>query len=106
MSKDLKLRSSGSLITPKIVFVLQPPLEDDPKKHVTVKLVDKTATDFASYAHKNLCRSSAERKRLTAARYMSMELFLSRSPPEFITTYLNDNHKFRTLHNKALISNL
>ncbi|CAH1634817.1 unnamed protein product [Spodoptera littoralis] len=83
-----------------------PPLEDDPKVHVTAKLVEKTAASFAAHAHKNLCRSNAERKRLTAARYMCMELFLSRNPPEFITSYLNDNHKFRTLHNKALLSNL
>ncbi|XP_026736470.1 uncharacterized protein LOC113500024 [Trichoplusia ni] len=83
-----------------------PPLEDDPKQHVTQKLVEKAASGFAAHAHKNLCRSNAERKRLTAARYMSMELFLTRNPPEFITSYLNDNHKFRTLHNKALLSNL
>lgn len=83
-----------------------PPLEDDPKVHVTARLVEKTAASFAAHAHKNLCRSNAERKRLTAARYMCMELFLCRHPPEFITSYLNDNHKFRTLHNKALLSNL
>ncbi|CAG9782594.1 unnamed protein product [Diatraea saccharalis] len=82
------------------------PLEDDPKERVTVKLIDKTASNFAAHAHKNFCRSNAERKRLTAARYMCMELFLARNPPEFITSYLNDNHKFRTLHNKALLSNL
>ncbi|XP_047027538.1 malate synthase 2-like isoform X2 [Helicoverpa zea] len=83
-----------------------PPLEDDPEVHVTARLIEKKAASFATHAHKNLCRSNAERKRLTAARYMSMELFLCRNPPEFITTYLNDNHKFRTLHNKALQSNL
>ncbi|XP_013191420.1 malate synthase [Amyelois transitella] len=84
----------------------KPPLEDVPNKHVTPALVEKTAASFAAHAHKNLCRSNAERKRLTAAKYMSMELFLMRNPPEFITSYLNDNHKFRTLHNKALLSNL
>ncbi|XP_073954725.1 malate synthase-like [Choristoneura fumiferana] len=83
-----------------------PFLEDDPKKQVTAKLVEKAAASFSAHAHKNLCRSNAERKRLTAARYMSIELFLARNPPEFITSYLNDNHKFRTLHNKALLSNL
>ncbi|CAK1589119.1 unnamed protein product [Parnassius mnemosyne] len=83
-----------------------PPLEDDPQQRVTPRLVEKNATNFASHAHKNLCRSNAERKRLTAAKYMSLELFFTRHPPEFITTYLNDNHKFRTLHNKALLSNL
>ncbi|XP_041969864.1 malate synthase, glyoxysomal-like [Aricia agestis] len=80
-------------------------LEDD-QRQVTARLVEKIATNFAVYAHKNLCRSNAERKRLNAAKYMSLEIFLSRNPPEFITTYLNDNHKFRTLHNKALLSNL
>ncbi|XP_039748211.1 malate synthase-like isoform X2 [Pararge aegeria] len=83
-----------------------PMLEDSQNQYVTAQLVDKVATNFASHAHKNLCRSSAERKRLTAAKYMCLELFLARNPPEFITTYLNDNHKFRTLHNKALLSNL
>lgn len=82
------------------------PLEDDPTQRVSIKLVEKAATSFAAHAHKHLCRSSAERKRLTAAKYMCIELFLSRHPPEFITSYLNDNHKFRTLHNKALFSNL
>ncbi|XP_059046737.1 malate synthase-like [Achroia grisella] len=81
-------------------------LEDDPNICVTAKLVERKATHFANHAHRNLCRSNAERKRLTAAKYMSMELFLMRNPPEFITSYLNDNHKYRTLHNKALLSNL
>ncbi|GBP40887.1 Malate synthase [Eumeta japonica] len=83
-------------------FVIEPPLEDDPKQCVTIKLVEKTVTNFCAHAFKNLCRSNAERKRLTAARYMATEVFLAREPPEFITTYLNDNHKFRTLHNKAM----
>ncbi|XP_034836388.1 uncharacterized protein [Maniola hyperantus] len=83
-----------------------PILEEGQNQQVTAQLVDKVATNFASHAHKNLCRSNAERKRLTAAKYMCLELFLARNPPEFITSYLNDNHKFRTLHNKALISNL
>lgn len=83
-----------------------PPIEDNPNQHVTAQLVEKTAANFVAHAHKNLCRSNAERKRLTAARYMSVELFMARNPPEFITSYLNDNHKFRTLHNKALQSNL
>ncbi|CAH0719107.1 unnamed protein product, partial [Brenthis ino] len=82
-----------------------PALEDEPKK-VTATLIETVASNFATHAHKNLCRSNAERKRLNAAKYMSLELFLSRNPPEFITTYLNDNHKFRTLHNKAILSNL
>lgn len=82
------------------------PLEHDPNMYVTPKLVEKKASHFASHAHKNLCRSNAERKRLTAAKYMSVELFFMRNPPEFITSYLNDNHKYRTLHNKALQSNL
>ncbi|KAI8440981.1 hypothetical protein MSG28_009262 [Choristoneura fumiferana] len=59
-----------------------PFLEDDPKKQVTAKLVEKAAASFSAHAHKNLCRSNAERKRLTAARYMSIELFLARNPPE------------------------
>ncbi|XP_045539511.1 malate synthase, glyoxysomal-like [Papilio machaon] len=83
-----------------------PPIEDDSKQQVTPNLIEKTATSFAAHARKNLCRSSAERKRLTAAKYMSLEIFYSRNPPEFITSYLNDNHKFRTLHNKELLSNL
>ncbi|VVC99695.1 unnamed protein product [Leptidea sinapis] len=82
------------------------PLEDDPSKVVSVKLVKKTAADFISHAHKSVCRSTAERKRLSAAHHMGLELFLAREPPEFITTYLSDSHKFRTLHNKALLSNL
>ncbi|KOB71432.1 Uncharacterized protein OBRU01_10532 [Operophtera brumata] len=62
----------------------------------------RAAAQFAQEAHRSLCRSAAERKRLSAARHMSTELFQARHPPEYITTYLNDNHKFRALNNKAL----
>lgn len=81
-------------------------LEGASGERVTSRLVEDRASDFVGRAHRRLCRSGAERKRLTAARYMSLELVLSRDPPEFITSYLNDNHKFRTLHNKALLSSL
>ncbi|XP_013149037.1 PREDICTED: malate synthase 2, glyoxysomal-like [Papilio polytes] len=83
-----------------------PLLEDDPNQKVTPNLIETTASSFSAHARKYLCRSSAERKRLNAAKYMSLEIFYSRNPPEFITSYLNDNHKFRTLHNKELLSNL
>ncbi|KAH9643718.1 hypothetical protein HF086_001828 [Spodoptera exigua] len=107
-SKEIECGVDGFMVYDARVVpqINETPLEDDPKVVVTAKLVEKSAASFAAHAHKNLCRSNAERKRLTAARYMCMELFLSRNPPEFITSYLNDNHKFRTLHNKALLSNL
>lgn len=108
----LPINSINSYLAPfkikilKYLNLFQPPIEDDPTLRVTAQLVEKKAVNFVAHAHKNLCRSNAERKRLTAAKYMSIELFLARDPPEFITSYLNDNHKFRTLHNKALLSNL
>lgn len=50
---------------------------------------------------KNLCQSNADRKRLKSAQYILIEILQSKYPIEFITSFLNDNHKFRALHNKS-----
>lgn len=78
------------------------PIEGCPQQ-VSSLLVEKICAKYILDTHKYLCRSNSERKRFNAARYMSLELFFARNPPEFITTHLNDNHKFRAISNKALL---
>ncbi|XP_077290780.1 uncharacterized protein LOC143914439 [Arctopsyche grandis] len=79
---------------------------EDTNKPITYILIDKLIEDFVSRASKTLCRSSNERKRLSAAKYMCKEIFISMYPPDFITTHLNDSHKFRTIHNKTLLNGI
>lgn len=79
---------------------------EDTKKPIVYSVIDKIIEDFANKASKTLCRSSSERKRLSAAKHMCKEIFISMNPPDFITTHLNDTHKFRTIHNKALLNNI
>lgn len=38
----------------------------------------------------DLCKSEADRKRLKIARRFLLEIIMARTPPEFITSYLND----------------
>lgn len=71
---------------------------------IVVKLLDKITNEFC----KILCKSNHDIKRMSASKFLLHEIILSRDYPEFITTFLNDNHKFRALHNKseALFSKL
>ncbi|XP_058839582.1 malate synthase-like [Topomyia yanbarensis] len=67
---------------------------------VTRPLVYTMLDKVISKAYKSWCVSVPDRKRLLSSKYVLLEIISSREFIEYITTYLNDNHKFRTLHNK------
>lgn len=48
----------------------------------------------------NFEKGLADFKRITTAKFLLLEIVTAREPPEFITTFLNDLHKFNALHNK------
>lgn len=50
---------------------------------------------------KSLNCSLENAKRLKASKFILLEIITSKAYIEFLTTYLNDNHKFRSIHNKA-----
>ncbi|XP_053687672.1 malate synthase-like [Sabethes cyaneus] len=67
---------------------------------VTRALVYAMLENVISKAYKSWCSSIPDRKRLLSSKYVLLEIISAREYIEYITTYLNDNHKFRTLHNK------
>lgn len=56
---------------------------------------------IAATLQKKLCRAGSDRKQLTSAKFILLDVVSSRNPPEFLTTFLNDLHKFAAVHNKA-----
>lgn len=75
-------------------------IEDKESSIVTRKLVYKMLDQIISAAYRSWCITPADRKRLLSSKFMLLDILSSRNYIEFITTYLNDSHKFRTLHNK------
>ncbi|XP_058462383.1 malate synthase-like [Malaya genurostris] len=75
-------------------------IEREHNAYVTRSLVYSMLDDVISIAYKTWCVSLPDRKRLLSSKYVLLDIISSRDFIEFITTYLNDNHKFRTLHNK------
>ncbi|KFB43957.1 AGAP005342-PA-like protein [Anopheles sinensis] len=75
-------------------------IEDKERTIVTRKLVYKMLDQIISAAYRSWCITPADRKRLLSSKFMLLDIISSRNYIEFITTYLNDSHKFRTLHNK------
>ncbi|XP_055536849.1 malate synthase-like isoform X2 [Wyeomyia smithii] len=67
---------------------------------VTRALVYAVLESVISKAYKSWCTSTPDRKRLLSSKFVLLEVISAREYIEYITTYLNDNHKFRTLHNK------
>ena len=57
--------------------------------------------DIIEELKRSMARSMADYKRLSASKYMLLEIITSKYYIEYITTYLNDSHKFRSLHNKS-----
>lgn len=49
---------------------------------------------------RTMARSVADCKRIISSKYMLLEIVTSKYYIDYITTYLNDSHKFRSLHNK------
>lgn len=50
---------------------------------------------------KSLGATRNDAKRLLSAKYILLEIITSKAYIEYLTTFLNDNHKFRALHNKS-----
>lgn len=50
---------------------------------------------------KSLGATRTDAKRLLSSKYILLEIITSKTYIEYLTTFLNDNHKFRALHNKS-----
>lgn len=70
-------------------------------KNVTRTLVYQYLDDIMQQMYKTWCYKISDKKRLLSSKYILLDLISSRNYVEYITTFLNDNHKFRTLHNKT-----
>lgn len=79
---------------------MQAPIETKENMFVTRQLVYKTLDNVIGELRKTMCRSIPDMKRLTSAKFILLEIITSKFYIEYITTFLNDNHKFRALHNK------
>lgn len=81
---------------------------DDRKVHVTRSLVYKEMNAITQEFLATICISNANKKVMVSSKFILLEIISSRNFIDFITTYLNDNHKFRALHNKSegLVSKL
>ncbi|XP_052860500.1 uncharacterized protein LOC128267655 [Anopheles cruzii] len=75
-------------------------IEDTEGTFVTRKLVYQMLDQIISNAYRLWCITPPDRKRLLSSKYMLLDIISTRNYIEFITTHLNDGHKFRTLHNK------
>lgn len=76
------------------------PIEDKEGTIVTRRLVYQMLDQTISTAYRAWCITPPDRKRLLSSKYMLLDIISSRNYIEFLTTHLNDSHKFRTLHNK------
>lgn len=76
------------------------PIEGKSDLYVTRAMVYTMLEGIIAKAYKSWCNSIPDRKRLLSSKYILLEIISSRSYIEYITTYLSDSHKFRTLHNK------
>lgn len=73
-------------------------LETKQKTTLTFLIIELEA--IAQKYLKNLCATIADRKRLLSSKYILLEIITMKHAPEYLTTFLNDNHKFRAIHNK------
>lgn len=64
-------------------------------------MVYKELEVITSRLQKKFCVTGSDRKRLTSAKFLFLDIVSARHPPEFLTTFLNDSHKLMALHNKA-----
>lgn len=86
------------------ILILQAPIEDytdQRDQFVTRRLVYKHLDDIITSLRKTLSATTSDTKRLISSKYILLEIISSKSYIEYITTFLNDNHKFRALHNKS-----
>lgn len=88
-----------SIQTIQFTFI-QTPIEDKDNAPVTHKLVYQMLDEIIEELRHTMATSMADCKRLISAKYMLLEIITAKNYIEYITTYLNDCHKFRSLHNK------
>lgn len=82
----------------------QAPIEDNDNEResiVTRRLIYKHLDEIIAGLRKTLGFTTSDAKRLISSKYILLEIISSKNFIEFITTFLNDNHKFRALHNKS-----
>lgn len=84
----------------KPLQITQTPIEDKGNAPVTHKLVYQMLDEIIEELRHTMATSMADCKRLISAKYMLLEIITAKNYIEYITTYLNDCHKFRSLHNK------
>lgn len=76
-------------------------MEDGPVKNVTRQVVYTEMDLIIQQLMKNLATNNPNRKKLLSSKYLLLEIISSKNFIEYLTTFLNDNHKFRALHNKS-----
>lgn len=82
---------------------MQAPIEDgfnDFENFVTRRLVYKFMDEIIGELRKTIGATRSDLKRLISSKYILLEIISSKVYIEYLTTFLNDNHKFRALHNK------
>lgn len=87
----------------KMRFFFQAAIEDNSdgrEQFVTRRLVYKHLDEIIVDLRRTLGCTTSDTKRLLSSKYILLEIISSKYYIEYITTFLNDNHKFRALHNK------
>lgn len=74
---------------------------EENESFVTRRLVYKYLNEIIADLRKTLGCTASDAKRLISSKYILLEIITSKNYIEYITTFLNDNHKFRALHNKS-----
>lgn len=88
--------------TPIEIDDFQAAVEDSGPERLTVsrQLVYTLMDDIIVDLRKSLGATRNDAKRLLSAKFILLEIITSKAYIEYFTTFLNDNHKFRALHNK------
>lgn len=97
---SVRIESESRVDKLKWNFPFQAPIETEDGTFVTRQLVYKLLDNIIGELRKTMCRSIPDIKRLTSSKFILLEIVTSKFYIEYITTFLNDNHKFRALHNK------
>lgn len=87
-----------------LICLFKAPIEDNVNGRdmvVTRRLVYKLLDEIIVGLRISLGATTSDTKRLLSSKYILLEIISSKNYIEYITTFLNDNHKFRALHNKS-----
>lgn len=68
---------------------------------VTRKLIYRFLDEIVFNLRRTLSCTTSDAKRLISSKFILLEIISSKYYIEYLTTFLNDNHKFRALHNKS-----